>query len=198
MAQNPFPFILPRHPIGEPLPTAGEEFAFQIRPCVSVPGKTDGLYACLPLSGGGYEWVPWLGAFDPLVVNNLHVLGDADIDDDLNVDGDAVVDGSLTTSGALQFNGLAGTGTRPMVVDDDGTVSTGSSGAAPGTINLRDGNSTTATAVEDVDFTPATAWTVTEPSAALGRVAPIFGSSANTFAEGNHTQARVMASFVVL
>jgi DNA-binding beta-propeller fold protein YncE len=196
MAQNPFPFILPRHPIGEPLPTAGEEFAFQIRPCVSVPGKTDGLYACLPLSGGGYEWVPWLGAFDPLVVNNLHVLGDADIDDDLNVDGDAVVDGSLTTSGALQFNGLAGTGTRPMVVDDDGTVSTGSSGAAPGTINLRDGNSTTATAVEDVDFTPATAWTVTEPSAALGRVAPIFGSSANTFAEGNHTQALATISDV--
>ena len=187
VAITPFPFKVPRHPVGEPFPTAEETFAFQVRPAVDVPGLDDGLYACVPDGVGGWDWQPWFWITDPLVLANLHVLGDVDIDDDLNVDGDAVVDASLTVGGALQFNGLAGTGTRPVVVDSDGTISTGSSGAAPGTINLQDGGSGAASAVTDVNFTPAAAWTIGESPAGTGTVAPIFGSSANTFAEGNHT-----------
>ncbi len=46
-----------------------------------------------------------------------------------------------------------------------------------------------ATSVADVDFSPGTAWTVTEPTSGHGRVAPVFGTSSGTFAEGNHNHS---------
>lgn len=57
----PFPFRVPRHPAGEPLPEASEQFSFQIRSCVDVPGVDDAIVACIPDGIGGWEWVTWGG-----------------------------------------------------------------------------------------------------------------------------------------
>lgn len=177
-----FPLVVPQHPEGEDLPAASETFRWQIRGVRNAPSYDDGLYACVQDEGGGWIWQAWFVMPSTFTVTNLHVLGDADIDDDLNVDGDLVVDGGV------QFGGLSGSGSRPVVVDASGNLSAGSS-TTPGTIDLLDGNVSAATSVSDVDFSPGTAWTVTEPTSGHGRVAPVFGTSSGTFAEGNHTHA---------
>lgn len=185
----PFPLRPAQHPVGEPLPDAAFEYRWQIRPCLDIPGVDDDLYACVPDTDSltGWSWKPWWKLPDPLVVANLHVTGDADIDDDLNVDGDAQIDGSLTVDGALKFTDLAGGGSQAVLVDNDGNISAGAGTPQPGTIDVLDGGSSAATAVGTLNFTPAAAWTIGESPSGTGTVAPIFGSSTNTFAEGNHT-----------
>jgi hypothetical protein len=60
VALTPFPFRVPRHPAGAPLPDAAEQFAFQVRACIDVPSVADGIYACVPAATvSGFSWVLW-------------------------------------------------------------------------------------------------------------------------------------------
>lgn len=78
--------------------------------------RDTGFVASTPAASGqvsallheAYLWFKYIsdGVFDgDITCTNLHVLGDADIDDDLNVDGDAQIDLTLNVGGNGTFGG---------------------------------------------------------------------------------------------
>ena len=71
-----FPFKVPRHPAGEPLPPAEDVFGFQIRACIDVSGVDDGLYGCLPDADAvsGWSWQKLAAAPPPLQYIETHPL----------------------------------------------------------------------------------------------------------------------------
>lgn len=51
---TPFPFVVPKHPAGEPLPVCDEAREGQVRTCRGVPSTDDGLYACARTAAGTF------------------------------------------------------------------------------------------------------------------------------------------------
>lgn len=97
----PFPLVAGRHPAGEPPPTAGVQFAGQIRMFIGVSGYVDGLYICDTNLAGTWGWYKIHGHGQPL--NAQSFTGGA------TVSGGLGVTGSISASGSLSGSSLAAT-----------------------------------------------------------------------------------------
>ena len=95
---------MPRHPVGEPLPAASEQFAFQIRGITGVPGVPDGLYYCDTDDTGAWGWYKLGGQGqvwgDDLLAPNV-TTGHLSASAGAAITGAASVSGNLTVGGTV-------------------------------------------------------------------------------------------------
>lgn len=71
----PFPFIVGKQPKGEPPPTCGPDFGYQLRGFEGVTGYDDGIYQCVPnLSGAWDDWERIGGAGDEEMIPGTIVM----------------------------------------------------------------------------------------------------------------------------